>query len=241
MSAIEPIVPRRAIGREEALLQLPPGWHWLVHRAYDVLERAPRTAVGRVVQLQGRLVIACSSRPVPGHVVWRLAAVERLSAHVCQVCGLRGRLIPVAESIHWLVDEPHVLCPYHEWRERAGDTIEEMLDERLRVISRAPDCMQELLVGDLTQIAAAAFRDAIVWLGSTVVTLDDSGYVREHRVAWVLQHASAEQLRACEPSDLAPLFTWDDPDVREAALGALTLLRPWPAFQRRTTGIPLRL
>lgn len=224
--------PGRAIVRDEAILRAPAGWRALIHRAYNRIEQVPRLRVGRVDQCYGRLIIECSTRPVPGHVLWRLAAIERLSIHVCQVCGLRGRLIPVAQPIHWLVDDPHVFCGYHHWRELRGETIEQMLDERLLVLSRGPDIVQEILLGDVSRIAPARFREALAWLGDTDPAGDGSGFVFEHRVAWALEHASVDQLRACLPTDLSPFFSWADPDVREAALRALALLRPWPAFVR---------
>jgi hypothetical protein len=224
----------RVIDRNEAQTCVTVGWRSVIDRVYDLIEATPGVDVCWVSQRQGLLWIECMPRPLPAHVLWRLAAVERLSGRVCQVCASPGRLCVPTEPMHWLLDEARVLCPYCTYCWRAGVPVEQLLDERLAVFTHAPHEMRPLLLDDVATLSPADYRTQLVWASETVPAVNGDGFVVHRRISWVLGNASAEQLGACEPTDLEGFFLWDEsPEVKEAALAALARLTRTPGERER--------
>ena len=220
----------RVVDRDSGLACVTAGWRDLVARVYDLIEATPGVAVRFISQRQGLLWVECSRRPLPAHVLWRLAATERLSGRICQVCALPGRVTGPRDLLHWVGDGMLTLCRYHEDCQRARLELHDMVDERLAVLTHAPPEMRPLLVGDVTTLAPLEFRRQLVNAGASLPTTDADGYVFPGRIAWVLTEATDDQLAACGRADLEPFFGWDEaPDVREAALVALASLAAGPA------------
>lgn len=101
-------------------------------------------------QRHGLLWVERGPRPTPAHLLWRLAAIERLSARVCQVCVLRVVRDPV-----WL----HARL--------AALRADEVVARRALVISLG-------LLGAAVEYEAAcpnagAGEDAATWVFSTVL------------------------------------------------------------------------
>lgn len=216
----------RPIGRDEGRTCVTGGWISLIDRVYDAVEATPGVEVCWVSQRLGLLSIECVPRQIPAGLLWRLAAIERLSARICQVCALPGRPMCPERPIHWPADEIRIYCRYHADCAEMGMDVHAMVDERLSVLTNATLEARPILFEDVAAFSPEQYREGLVWLSEATPCDAGEGCVYPQRVEWVLDQASDAQLAACQAGDFERFFSWDDmPSVKAAALQVLSRLR----------------
>jgi hypothetical protein len=216
----------RAINREEGLDRCAAiGWHGLVGKAYDAVEATPGFEIVWIGQSLGLLRFELAPRPVPAGLLWRLAAIERRSGQVCQVCGLPGGQVFPERPVHWPADEIRIYCRYHADCAEMGLGLSVMTDERLSVLANAGPEVRPILLEDVAIFSPEDYRQGIIWLSEAQPCDAGEGCVHPQRVEWVLDQGSDAQLAACRPEDFEPFFTWDEaPSVKAAAMAAVSRL-----------------